>query len=196
MRPKFCSFADTPSTAIDLGSSIAPRSDRPGSGRRVAVARRAAAVEGHQVLAPEGEGVHLELGDIGARRPRSTQKRHAIAMNARKQRSSSPSETIRRWPRTWPEIISYAAVLLEQLEELLGGGLGRDRLGDAHAGPQHPSEVLGIDAPKPRGDDRAELTRCADADEELFAEPLPPAFDKLDNENALDARACACGAGR
>ena len=178
--------ADTPSTAIDRGSSrrlsfsigragIAPR----GGGEP------AAAVERHQPLLAERERVDLQLGDIRARRRRDpTQKRCASSMNARKHRSSSPSETMRRWPRARPAASRTRRWRGTDRGTLPASCRSPAALATARPGRILRREILGVDAAEPGRDHRPELAGRANAHEELVAEPGPRPLDELDDQHA------------
>ena len=189
MRPKFIAVLDTPSTAIARGSSSRRTfSIGRGGGRLAAVPSRPRPSSGTMRCWRKANGLTSSSAMSGPSAPRSMQKCRAIEMNARKQRSSSPSDTMRRWPRARPGRNVVRGGLLEQLQELLGGGVRGAGLGDGDAGPHLGGQVLGVDAAEARRDDRAELARGADADEQLVAEARLRALDELDDQHAGDAR--------
>ena len=160
--------------------------DRPRGGALRGGAEPAAAVKRHHVLLAEGEGIDLQLRDVGAlgaavdaEMPRDRDEgpeaakqlavRHAAAMPA----GASGEKVVGRG-------------LLEEFQELGRRGVGGTGFGDGDAGPHLGGEILGVDAAEAGRDDRTELARGADADEELVTEAGAGTVDVFDDQDARD----------
>jgi hypothetical protein len=124
------------------------RSSRRGAvvGLRSGGRQAAAAVERHEMLASEGEGIDLELGHVRARYAaidaESPSQPDERAEAAQQLAVGDDASVTAHLPRD--HLIGRG--LAEELEELLGAGLGRDGLGDGDARLHDASEVFRIDA--------------------------------------------------